>query len=438
MYRGERYRDRPIGSVTVFQGDQRIATTVQTEDGKRAIGTLASAEVAERVLAQGGVWNDRAFVVNDWYVSAYEPIRDGRGAIIGMLHVGILHSMFTAIRDRVIISFFAIATLGFLSIILTTYFMIRSVTRPLVQMAAISRRITSGHFDQHVRTDLPGELGFLAENFNAMQVSLQQMHADLEDWGRTLEEKVAQRTEELIRMRARVAQSEHLASLGMLSAGVAHEINNPLGGILALTCLTLEDLPPDDPRRENLDEVVRQTERCRDIVKGLLEFSRQSELHRERVDLNEVLARTLALVENQALFFNVTVVREWQEDLPPVAGDSSELQQVFMNLIVNAVLAMDEKGTVTLCTGFDAVSDEVEVRVADNGRGIPPDVIDRIFDPFFTTKASGQGTGLGLSIVYGIVTKHEGSITVDSEPGRGTTFTVRFPALYEVGVGEPA
>ena len=390
------------------------------------------------MLAQGGVWNDRAFVVNDWYVSAYEPIRNGRGAIIGMLHVGILHDLFTAIRDRVIISFLAIAALGFLAIILTTYFMIRSVTRPLVQMAAVSRRITTGHFDQQVRTDLPGELGLLAENFNAMQVSLRQMHADLEDWGRTLEEKVEQRTEELVRMRARVAQSEHLASLGMLSAGVAHEINNPLGGILALTCLTLEDMAPEDPRRENLDEVVRQTERCRDIVKGLLEFSRQSELHRERVDINDVLARTLALVENQALCFNVTIVRDWQEDLPPISGDSSELQQVFMNLIVNAIQAMDEKGVVTLCTGYDAVNDEIEVRIADTGHGIPPALIDRIFDPFFTTKASGKGTGLGLSIVYGIVTKHEGVISVDSEPGRGTTFTVRFPALHEAAAEEPA
>lgn len=436
MYRGERFGEKLIGSVTVFQGDQRIATTVRSEAGERAIGTLASAEVAERVLRHGRLWNDRAFVVNDWYVSAYEPIRDSRGGIIGMLHVGILHKLFTETRDQVILSFFAIATLGFLAIILTTYFMIRRVTRPLVQMAAVTRRITGGHFDQQVRTDAPGELGFLAENFNTMQVSLRQMHADLEEWGRTLEEKVAQRTEELVKMRARVAQSEHLASLGMLSAGVAHEINNPLGGILALTCLTLEDLPDGDPRRENLDEVVRQTERCRDIVKGLLEFSRQSETHREEVDLNDVLARTLALIENQALFFNVDVVRDWQEDLPAISGDSSELQQVFMNLVVNAVQAMNEKGTVRITTRYDAATDEVEARVSDTGHGIPAAVIDRIFDPFFTTKASGKGTGLGLSIAYGIVTKHEGSIAVDSVPGEGTTFTVRFPVLREVPAEE--
>ena len=435
MYRGESYGEQLIGSVTVFQDNRRIATTVRDGQGRRAIGTLAAPDVAEHVLAQGHLWNDRAFVVNDWYVSAYEPIRDSGGTIIGMLHVGILHKLFTETRDRVIISFFAIATLGFIAIILTTYFMIRSVTRPLVQMAAITRRITSGHFDQQVRTDLPGELGLLAKNFNAMQVSLRQMHADLEEWGRTLEEKVAQRTEELVRMRARVNQSEHLASLGMLSAGVAHEINNPLGGILALTCLTLEDLPAGDDRRENLEEVVRQTERCRDIVKGLLEFSRQSETHREDIDVNDVLNRTLALIENQALFFNVKVIREWQEALPAVSGDSSELQQVFMNLIVNAVQAMHEKGVIRITTRHDVASDEVEVRVADTGSGIPADVIDRVFDPFFTTKASGEGTGLGLSIAYGIITKHEGSIGVESEPGQGTTFTVRIPAL-RVGAEE--
>jgi len=395
---------------------------------QRAFGTAASPQVAERVLRQGRTWNDRAYVVNDWYVSAYEPIRNGENEIVGMLHVGMLQDVFNETRDRVIISFFAIATFGFLAIILTTYIMIRRITNPLVHMAGVARRITAGRFDQEVFTDLPGELGFLAESFNTMQFSLREMHADLEEWASTLEDKVAQRTEELVRMQARVAQAEHLASLGMLSAGVAHEINNPLGGILALTSLALEDTPPEDPRHENLQEVVRQTERCRNIVKGLLEFSRQSSSDQEPVDINEVLVKTLNLIESQALFFNVEVVREWQQDMPPVEGDRSELQQVFMNLIVNAVQSMSEKGVIRLATRYDEAADQVEVSVADTGRGIPRELIDRIFDPFFTTKASGQGTGLGLSIAYGIITKHGGTIVVESELGAGTRFTVRFPA----------
>lgn len=432
VYRGEMLRDRPIGSVTIFQGQQRIATTVPAPDGRRAGGTLASDEVAEAVLADGHTWNDRAFVVDKWYVSAYEPIRNSAGTIIGMLHVGILNDLFAATRDRVLISFYAIAFIGFLGIIAATYLIIRRITDPLVHMAVAARRITEGRFDMEVPSDQPGEVGVLAESFNRMLESLRQMRADLEEWGRTLEEKVEHRTEELVGMRARVTQAEHLASLGMLSAGVAHEINNPLGGILALTSLTLEDTPPADPRRENLEEVVRQTERCRAIVKGLLEFSRQPiSTEQERVDLQEVLEKTLSLIENQALLFNVHVERHWHDDLPAVMADRSELQQVFMNLVINAVQAMREQGTITLETEHDVAADEVVVRVRDTGAGIPMEAIDRIFDPFFTTKASGQGTGLGLSIAYGIVKKHGGDIEVESVVGQGTCFTVRFPVSHE-------
>jgi two-component system NtrC family sensor kinase len=432
VYRGELLRDRPIGSVTIFQGQQRIATTVPSQDGRRAAGTLASDEVADAVLADGRTWNDRAFVVDKWYVSAYEPIRNSTGTIIGMLHVGILNDLFAATRDRVLISFYVIAFIGFLAIIAATYLIIRRITDPLVHMAVAARRITEGRFDMEVPSDQPGEVGVLAESFNRMLESLRQMRADLEEWGRTLEEKVEHRTEELVGMRARVTQAEHLASLGMLSAGVAHEINNPLGGILALTSLTLEDTPPADPRRENLEEVVRQTERCRAIVKGLLEFSRQPiSTEQERVDLHEVLEKTLSLIENQALLFNVHVERVWHDDLPPVMADRSELQQVFMNLVINAVQAMREQGTITLETEHDVAADEAVVRVRDTGAGIPMEAIDRIFDPFFTTKASGQGTGLGLSIAYGIVKKHGGDIEVESAVGKGTCFTVRFPVSHE-------
>ena len=432
VYGGERYRGQLLGSVTIFQRDVRIATTVAGAGGARAIGTLASPQVARRVLGEGLTWNDRVYVVNDWYVSAYEPIRNSRNQVVGMLHVGILQQVFSETRDRVIFSFFAIASIGFLLIILTTWILIRRITNPLVHMAAVAQRITTGRFDHEVFTDLPGELGVLAESFNVMQFSLREMHADLEEWAATLEEKVAQRTEELVRMQTRVAQAEHLASLGMLSAGVAHEINNPLGGILALTSLTLEDTPPEDARHENLEEVVRQTERCRNIVKGLLEFSRQSDTHQEPVDINEVLVKTLNLIESQALFFNVEVVREFQQDLPAVDGDRSELQQVFMNLIMNAVQSM-EKGTIRIGTRIDPAADQVEVSVADTGHGIPRELLDRVFDPFFTTKASGKGTGLGLSIAYGIITKHGGTIAVESELAVGTRFTIRFPALQPAG-----
>jgi len=300
-------------------------------------------------------------------------------------------------------------------------------------MVAATHNIIAGRFDQEVCSDSPGEIALLAESFNAMLKSLRQMKADLEEWGRTLEEKVKQRTEELAAMQARVAQSERLASLGMLAAGVAHEVNNPLGGILALTGLTVEDMRKDDPNRENLEEVIRQTERCRDIVKGLLEFSRQSKGNTEPVDLNKVLEETLSLVEKQALFFNINVIWNLDPELPPVIADRSQFQQVFINILMNAVQAMNERGTITIVTRHNSHENAVEAAISDTGQGIPREQIGRIFDPFFTTKGSGHGTGLGLSIAYGIVTTHRGSISVRSEVGKGSTFTIRMPAAVSVG-----
>ncbi|HEX6558019.1 MAG TPA: ATP-binding protein [Longimicrobiales bacterium] len=331
-------------------------------------------------------------------------------------------------RNEIIVVFFIIATFGFAVIIGTTYVIVRRITHPLVEMAGAAHGIAEGDYDRDVRPDQPGELGVLAEAFNRMLESLRQQRGDLEDWGRTLEDKVRLRTEELVSMQARVAQSERLASLGMLAAGVAHEVNNPLGAILALTALTVEDTPDTDPRYQNLCEVLRQSERCRDIVKSLLEFSRQSRPGSEQVDVNATLQDTLSLIGSQSLFFNIDVVLDCAEGLPCIMADRVQLQQVFMNLLVNAAQAMQEQGRITVKTRYCPADGHVEIGVTDTGSGVAAEHLSHIFDPFFTTKTSGHGTGLGLSIAYGIVTKHGGTIGVKSQIGRGTTFTVRFPA----------
>jgi two-component system NtrC family sensor kinase len=427
LFKGDRAREEDAGAVTIFQGDARISTNVRTAAGERAVGTQASAEIGKAVLERGERWRGRALIVRDWYISEYEPIRNYDGQVIGMISVGLMENTYTNIRNGVVLSFFGIATIGFILIIGVTYYMIRNITRPLGEMVAATRNITAGRFDQEVRSDSPAEIALLADSFNTMLKSLQQMRADLEEWGRTLEEKVKLRTAELVAMQARVAQSERLASLGMLAAGVAHEVNNPLGGILALTALTLEDLPADDPSRENLTVVIQQTERCRDIVKGLLEFSRQEKSNTELVDFNRILQDTLSLVSKQAMFFNIAVVTDLEPQLPSVLADPSQFHQVFMNILMNAVQAMEERGTITILTRHNVSAGSVEVAISDTGHGIPRDQIDRIFDPFFTTKSSGRGTGLGLSIAYGIVSTHRGSITVQSEVGKGSTFTIRMP-----------
>ena len=437
LFRGDRFPDVDSGgAVTIYQNDRRISTNVRTEAGQRAIGTAAPAQVREATLQRGEIWRGRAFVVKDWYITEYDPIRNYAGDVIGMLSVGILESTYTDTRNRVILSFFGIATIGFLLIIGITYYMIQNITHPLGEMVAATENIIAGRFDREVQSNSPGEIALLADSFNAMLKSLRQMKGDLEEWGRTLEEKVKQRTEELVAMQARVAQSERLASLGMLAAGVAHEVNNPLGAILALTGLTVEDMKEDDPNRESLEEVIKQTERCRDIVRGLLEFSRQSRGNMELVDLNRVLEGTLSLVAKQAMFFNISVVRNLDPEIPAVMADKAQFQQVFMNMLMNAVQAMDERGTITIVSRCPAAGDCVEVAVSDTGHGIPPEQIDLIFDPFFTTKSSGKGTGLGLSIAYGIVTTHGGTISVQSEVGKGTTFTIRMPVAAGVAADQ--
>jgi len=426
LFKGEQFEGRDVGTVTIFQDDVRISTNVKTASGQRAVGTRVSDEVYRAVCQRGEVWRDRAFVVSDWYISAYEPIRDYDGDVVGILYVGLLEQAFTSIRNRVILSFFGIATLGFILIIAITYYEISSITRPVGEMVAATRDIAAGRFDLEVQRSSTGEIALLAESFNTMLHSLRQMKADLEEWARTLEQKVKDRTDELVAMQTQVVQSQRLASLGQLAAGVAHEINNPLGGIMALTGLSLEDLKEDDPCRENLEEVLRQAQRCRDIVKGLLDFSRQSKVNTEPVDVNRVLSDTLSLLGRQAMFFNIEVVKDLDPDLPPVMADRSQLQQVFVNILVNAAHAMSERGTVNVVTRA-AGPTFLEIEFSDTGCGIPPAKIDQIFDPFFTTKDADQGTGLGLSIAYGIVASHGGTISVASEAGRGSTFTVRLP-----------
>ena len=395
LYRGALHEGRPMGFVTLFQGAAPVASTVHPAEEPR-------------------------------YLTATEPLRDLDGRVVGSLRTGVNKRSYEQIRDRVIASFFAIAGLGFLMILIVTYGIMGTILRPIHEMAEAAQQIAAGDFDQRVRAAGDGEIGLLADSFNRMLSSLRQMRDDLESWGRTLEEKVHARTQELVEMQSRMARTERLASLGMLSAGVAHEINNPLGGVLALTALTLEDLPAEDPSRPNLEEVVRQADRCKKIVKGLLDFSRQSASSGEPVDVARAVDEALSLVRSQAAFFNIELVRAYEPDLPPVMADRSEFQQVLLNIIVNGVQAMNERGRMTVTAR--AAGTFVEVLVTDTGRGIPPDQIEHIFDPFFTTKVEGQGTGLGLSIAYGIISKHGGTIAAESQVGRGSTFTIRLPA----------
>ena len=310
----------------------------------------------------------------------------------------------------------------------------------------IVNRIAAGDFDHSVAIQSNDEIGILADSFNKMSASIKTMKLELEEWGRTLEEKVNKRTEELVAVQTQMAQSEKLASIGRLAAGVAHEINNPLGGILTFSMLALEECDDDHPLKPSLEVIVKQTLRCRETVKGLLDFARQSSATPSITEVNTVVDKTLLLLENQTMFQNIRTVRKFDQNLPNVLIDAGQLQQVVMNIVINAVDAMEESGTLTIETCDAPQTQEILIRISDTGKGIPDDVLPLIFEPFFTTKKVGKGTGLGLAIVHGIVTRAGGTIEVSSS-SQGAIFTVRLPIAREdrkvgqdsdIGAGQPA
>lgn len=224
-----------------------------------------------------------------------------------------------------------------------------------------------------------------------------------------------------------LVSSEKMASLGKLAAGIAHEINNPLGGILIYSSLMMEDLPEEDPKRGDLARIVQETGRCKEIVKSLLEFARQTEPKKEPTDINRAINDGLFFLVNQALFHNIRIVKNLDPFLPFVRGNSGQLKQVFMNIIVNAAEAMHGNGTLTIATSPSPDRKTVWIEFADTGEGIPEENFSRIFDPFFTTKDVGKGTGLGLATSYGIVQDHGGTINVRSKVGLGTSFIIELP-----------
>ena len=232
---------------------------------------------------------------------------------------------------------------------------------------------------------------------------------------------------ELEQTQMQLLQSEKMASLGKLAAGVAHQINNPLGGIILYAGLMLEEYELKDEAREDLNRILRDAERCKDTVKELLEFARQTRYEMRPLDINKAIVRTLFLLENQTLFQNIKIERQLDEGIPPVYGDSQQLNHLFMNIILNAAQAMNGNGTLTVSTRREANNKRAHIAIADTGPGIPPDVMPQIFDPFYTTKKEGEGTGIGLSLVYGIVENHGGSIKAVNREPKGACFFIELP-----------
>jgi len=415
VYQAVKYKGKDIGTATIFQGDLRISTNVLRTDGTRAIGTRVSQEVYEQVLVKGLPWIDRAFVVNNWYISAYEPIRDIRGEIIGILYVGILEEKFIDMRNRAIAMFLGIACAGMIIALVVSNFLAKGVLQPIKRLIFASHQWASGNLDYRVATTAKDEIAELTNTFNLMASSLKERNERLKEY-----------------TQQQIMKSERLATLGQLAAGVAHEINNPLGAILMYSHLSLEEMGAEDDHRKNLEKVVAEATRCKNIVRGLLDFARQSVPNVEESDVNDLLRRTLSLLQNQALFQNIKITPSLSPSLPKAMMDSSQIQQVFTNIIFNAAEAMAGEGELFVASRTAPGGESIEIEFTDTGCGIPRENLEKIFDPFFTTKEVGRGTGLGLAVSYGIIARHKGAIEVKSEPGKGTTFIVRLPLRMEI------
>lgn len=414
VFRGETYNDRNLGTATIFLKDLRVATTVTTGHGHRAIGTRASEEVSRAVLDEGGKWTDRAFVVNDWYITAYEPIEDVFGHRVGMLYVGVLEARYADVRRRAILIFTAITLAGVAVAVLVGSYLSGSIMHPLNQLIQASMSVSKGDFYPRIGPVSPTDLGQLQHQFLEMAEAL-----------RLREE--AQREES----ECRLVQSEKQATVGRLAAGVAHEINNPLTAVLTFTHLLLRRTDLEPEARADLEMIATQTERVRGIVKGLLDYARQTRIEAAKTDLNGLLEETAGLMENQALVKGVALKTVLETDLPAVVLDRSQMLGVLVNLVINALDATQEGDSIIIrsrsAVNRETGESEIEVAVDDTGCGISPENLEKIFDPFFTTKEVGRGTGLGLAVSAGIVAKHGGSIQVRSHLGAGSSFIIRLP-----------
>lgn len=326
------------------------------------------------------------------------------------------------------------------------YFTRRFLSRPIEKLIEGAKAVSHMELDKPVGVDDSSEEIYeLASSFEVMRERLGAALREINQFTQNLEIKVEERTRQLQAAQKKLLHNDRLASLGQLSASVAHEINNPISGVLNLSMLLQRMLKPDgvppdrlEDFRKYLGQVTNETARVGRIVSDLLAFSRRSKPQRADADLNRIVRSTLSLVQHKLKLNNVEVEARLREDLPAVPCDASQVQQVVVNLLLNAAEATQSKPERRVAVETALEDGMVTLTVSDNGEGIPAENLSKIFDPFFTTKSEGKGVGLGLAVSYGIIQAHGGDIEVKSQPGAGTTFTVLLPLERAAEPGEPA
>ncbi len=393
-----------IDTATIFFGDLRVSTNVMTEQKERAVGTRVSRDVNEVVLQNGLEYVGTACVVNEDYITRYEPLLDHQDQTVGILYVGSRQKVFldflSTFRNRTSL----VAVITILMTFLITTPVSRKITRPLQELrtlSQISQLVAEGDLQARAPSCGGGAVGLLADSFNDMLDRLQETQEKL-------------------------VESEKLASLGQLAAGVAHELNNPLATVLLFAEVLLRDNKFNDLHQTDLRTIVRETERCKTIVASLLDFARQHQVDAAEINLNHLARRVIELEKNQHRYDRVEIELNLDPHLPRIQADEAQIQAVISNLMTNAADAMPEGGKLIIRTRR-AKDDQIVFEVEDEGEGITTENQARLFTPFFTTKPLGKGVGLGLSIVYGIIKMHRGQISVQSKLSEGTTFTVQLP-----------
>ena len=438
VYQRKNTAEDPRGTATLFLEDVRISTNVRLFENVRALGTRVSAEVRSAVLDQGQTWLDRAFVVNDWYISGYLPIYDSFDQRIGMLYVGFLEEPFRLVK-RDAIAMMWIAFIGVLIVFIPVFLRLAGgIFSPLERMTKTMRLVETG--DLTARNNLSrtgGEIAEVSHHLDHLLDQVQERDKQLRDWADDLNVRVEERTAQLQEANQKLettykqlVMSEKLASIGEITAGVAHEINNPVAviqGNVDVVRLTLGEQA--EPVKTELDLIDRQIMRIGGIVGKLLQFARPSDYGKfeEYVNLRDVTQDSLGLVDHVYASKDIDVKLEFS-DVPDVKIDPSELQQVIINLIINAVQAMDGKGILTIQSHLLERDGKngVYLTFHDSGPGISEDTINTIFDPFFTTKRA-KGTGLGLSISQTIIQTAGGIITADNHPEGGALMSIWLP-----------
>ncbi len=437
VYPKGRLTEGSRGTATLFLDDVRVSTNVRLFAGRRALGTRVSVAVRDHVLRHGKVWQDRAFVVNDWYVSAYEPIIDSFGKRVGMLYVGFLEKPFVAARRATLFQIGGTVLAAILLFVPIMLWAARGIFRPLAEMNSVIQRVEAGNLD--ARTNYRGrddEISRVAKQLDQLLDQVQERDRKLRDWANELETRVAERTAELQaanrQLEATTKQlivSEKLAAIGEITAGIAHEINNPLAVIQGNFDVLRADLgkSPGDYSTE-CRLIQDQIQAIHILVSKLLQFARPEEYAEtgEGHDADEVVRDTLPLVQHLLTSSGIKIDLLLAAE-GGVAMNRTELQQVLVNLIVNAVQAMPKGGKLTIATSSPGQKD-IEIVVSDTGLGMSDEVAARIFDPFFTTKR-GEGTGLGLSICRNLITRAGGQITMKTTPGKGTRFCIILPRV---------